>query len=1078
MVGALKAPTAGRHTKATQDQRQYPHLAAPTPRTPVGDVTAFSRKIHIYRPGNSSPRLRRRSTNAAQVNDNDEQNVTGAIHAVQQGDSPALKASRIPEPESAAQKKIYNLKDLAKSQVALRYRPDCGIVAAQSASHVDSAQTSDDLPTGDSPSRLPTWNSVDTPDNVDRDEEDEDSPTYPPPKSNVYCRAWLINRCDRGPDCFFFHDDVNYDPHVRGIHPPPQFPTTCKLWKLNNCFLGYACRWMHDDLEYDYPETLWIRNMCPYGYSCDYVHLDLTYDHPPPAPPSVPSVKRARFEEPIIDPLVGQRPPPQRQETCIQWLRGRCIARYACKYRHDDLEYDLPKSISAGPSKNVPDNNNVRFCVSSPIWCLILSQAMLEGRTWSVKVHDHAKVKLGPGFDIQALETGFETPWIYLGNIPAHVTDKEVAELLQPFGDVADVKLPIQKNTSMMLVRARFTTPVSARDASTALHGAQAFDSKITARLPVHLLDGSHNNAMFTNTSVRIRWEPPSRTAYCGYSTMELAEAGMQVAGKVFRDRYVNASIHIGLPVVGVVTIRVRGLPIDVTKEDMAWFAKPDDVVWAQPNYKNFDAAKTSIRRILQRQLELLDFVVLSPPYIHSQVQAWAHFATPRDAKTACGRLHGRQPEFTGKTRISAEHLQSLTFLVSPTTYTQICGDLRALCRTAFNMGHATMSVVERPAPMKTLVKLSGEDLNGLGQLKGEVEKILKGEVVRQDASIAWDPFFAHPAGQAFLENLQCTTVNVTIHADIPKRMIRLMGFSISRIAVREKILAKLTELQAQKLRTIPLDGWLFGQFMRSNLAQLQERFGYENLDLDFHRRCLVVRGNDTVYQGAQDAVHRARQVQLHPFHRNTAVCPVCFDDVTEPVTLPCGHSWCRDCLTHYLTCSVSNKCFPLTCLGKNVKCTEHIPLQVARRILTIPQFDGVVDAAYAAYIQAHSDEFHYCPTPDCPQIYRHAPRDTVLQCPSCLLRICPSCHVEAHDGFACPDPEGDKKRLQQWMKDHDVKPCPGCKVLIERAEGCNHMTCTQCKTHICWVCLQTFPGGNGIYDHMRAAHGGIGLAD
>ncbi|KAJ3779827.1 hypothetical protein GGU10DRAFT_280242, partial [Lentinula aff. detonsa] len=55
-----------------------------------------------------------------------------------------------------------------------------------------------------------------------------------------------------------------------------------------------------------------------------------------------------------------------------------------------------------------------------------------------------------------------------------------------------------------------------------------------------------------------------------------------------------------------------------------------------------------------------------------------------------------------------------------------------------------------------------------------------------------------------------------------------------------------------------------------------------------------------------------------------------------------------------------------------------------------------------------------------------------------------------------------------------NVKNCPLCKVHIERAEGCNHITCIHCQTHICWVCMQTFPGGDGIYNHMRAEHGGI----
>ncbi|KAF8067628.1 hypothetical protein FPV67DRAFT_1561946 [Lyophyllum atratum] len=612
----------------------------------------------------------------------------------------------------------------------------------------------------------------------------------------------------------------------------------------------------------------------------------------------------------------------------------------------------------------------------------------------TLKVHDHAKVKLGPGFDIQELETGFETPWIYLGNVPGARNRRGRR------GSSASFRLPIRVQNPSMLVRARFSSP--------------AFGCKISARLP--------------DTAVRIRWEAPGKVGYGGYSTMEHAKEALVAARIPFGDHYVHASVHVGLPVVGVVT------------EDMARFARPDDI--------NLDYATQGIKRLLQENTELLDFVVLPPPYRSGAI-----------------------------TRVFAQHVQSLTFSLSSAVYEKMGDDIQALCATVHHVRRTAMSVVQRPAPLATLVKLSGDDLKELGLLKAELEKILKGETVHRGANIAWDPFFAHPAGRAFLERVEREAPAVTIHVDTPRRMIRLLGSSRSRLTARQRILAKIDELQSQQIHTIPLDGWLLGYFMGKVLMQLQNQVGREHVDLDFCNRRLVIRGSDTAYKAAREAVRRARQARLHPARRRNAVeCPVCFDEVTNPVTLPCGHSWCRDCISRYLTSAIDNKYFPLTCLGGNAKCREHIPLQVARQFLTISEFDAIVDAALAFYIHSRPDEFHYCPSPDCPQIYRRAPRETVLQCPSCLLRICPSCHVEAHDGFTCPDPEGDNKLFRVWMKNHDVKPCPGCKVPIERAEGCHHMTCTQCKTHICWVCLQTFPKGDGIYDHMRAVHGGIGL--
>ena len=304
-----------------------------------------------------------------------------------------------------------------------------------------------------------------------------------------------------------------------------------------------------------------------------------------------------------------------------------------------------------------------------------------------------------------------------------------------------------------------------------------------------------------------------------------------------------------------------------------------------------------------------------------------------------------------------------------------------------------------------------------------------------------------------------------------------MFGPSQKRRRVRTAILEKIARVCAQQVWVIPVPGRHIALFMSAELMELQESLGKENVDLNLREHTLTIRGNEKAFESAQRAVHQVEQQYVDSRRRNIDECPVCFNEVVSPIRLSCGHTWCKSCLSNYLLASVDNKMFPLTCLGNEATCSQPLSITVARDILPANDFDAVANASFTAYLYAHTEDFYYCPTADCSQIYRATAQDTILQCPSCLVRICPKCHVEAHDGISCAQRDvGGEELFHKWMEAHDVKVCPGCKTSIERIAGCNHITCTRCQTHICWVCMKTFVKGEGIYDHMRMAHGGIGL--
>lgn len=68
--------------------------------------------------------------------------------------------------------------------------------------------------------------------------------------------------------------------------------------------------------------------------------------------------------------------------------------------------------------------------------------------------------------------------------------------------------------------------------------------------------------------------------------------------------------------------------------------------------------------------------------------------------------------------------------------------------------------------------------------------------------------------------------------------------------------------------------------------------------------------------------------------------------------------------------------------------------------------------------------------------------------CGSCKLRVCLKCREADSESHTCnPDTLESLKTIST-----DSKPCPKCCAPVFRIAGCNHMFCTNCRTHFDWI--------------------------
>ncbi|EIW77156.1 hypothetical protein CONPUDRAFT_84352 [Coniophora puteana RWD-64-598 SS2] len=794
---------------------------------------------------------------------------------------------------------------------------------------------------------------------------------------------------------------------------------------------------------------LFLKGRCPYN-PCERLHVS--------APPHV--CKDWLFG------LCERNPCPRKHEmpdknvkyphVCNLWLRRGVCDRQVCYFQHE-----LPAKEQKLPS---PD-----------------SSIAVKPDPLQVTLFDHTKVKLDSGFEVISIATGFENRWVHVAGIPPDVSCKAIEKLLKSFGQV-DQLLGLDPTVTLSksrYIKVQYSAALEASDAAQKLNGHSLSGAKLIAKIPVN--NTTRGNGVLDDTTVHLEWKAPGRMAYVGYSTLKEAIDAVEAAdGKVFRNHIISATLYDGLPSVGAFNVLFEGLPHDTKEAELRVYGTAEAMMLERPNYQSLQQAINNIKKMLEDCGELLSFDVIPPPYREGTVKATARFISSREATYAQEHIHERKPQFLGRTLLVARHVQSLEYHVARRTFTQIAGDLSHL-RWSWNTGRKQGVTVynageQWSGPVK--VKLCAENAKELSVLKVKYERIQKGETVVDDKVPVWDDHFSRPAGVEFIRMLDNEYPLARIIVDRSRRIISVWGPIVSRTVICRRIVGKYRYIQSRRRWEIPLSGRLTSMIASNRVYKLQDDLARDRCRLDAPNRRLVVFGEQILYTATCRLIEK---LQASPEQNSsksaTSTCPVCFGDPTDPTSLSCGHVWCRSCLSDYILSSVDSKSFPLSCLGNDATCAECIPLSIAQSLLSAAEFESIAQASFSAFVHARPDEFFYCPTPDCTQVYRASAHDAILQCPSCLARICSACHVEAHDGMTCAERDASEEKLfTEWTDQHDVKRCPSCKVAIERSEGCNHMTCTRCQTHICWVCLATFHKGKGIYDHMRQEHGGIGL--
>jgi len=198
-------------------------------------------------------------------------------------------------------------------------------------------------------------------------------------------------------------------------------------------------------------------------------------------------------------------------------------------------------------------------------------------------------------------------------------------------------------------------------------------------------------------------------------------------------------------------------------------------------------------------------------------------------------------------------------------------------------------------------------------------------------------------------------------------------------------------------------------------------------------------------------------------------MCPICLESLDENFLeiSPCGHRYCRSCVTLYLKSilnSGSSNYFP-KCPAP--ECNSFIEdLSVLNpsdraRLLRLQE----VAKAKSSLTLSHC----YCVTSDCGKKIYYPKNATRIVCDDCSGEMCGICLANHPSWVPCLAHEvhylgtHPREALSKTTAFLSSRCCPKCGEFISKKGGCNHVRC-KCGFTFCWYCkLQVGTHKKGI---------------
>ncbi|KAJ9159148.1 hypothetical protein P3X46_024673 [Hevea brasiliensis] len=388
-------------------------------------------------------------------------------------------------------------------------------------------------------------------------------------------------------------------------------------------------------------------------------------------------------------------------------------------------------------------------------------------------------------------------------------------------------------------------------------------------------------------------------------------------------------------------------------------------------------------------------------------------------------------------------------------------------------------------------VKISANATKTVAELRRPLEQLMKGKTVDHGCltQAVLQLLFSRD-GRLLMKSLQ-QEMGTYILFDRQNLNVRIFGPENKVVLTEQKFVQSLLALHDNRQIDIPLRGGVMPHDLMkkvvekfgSDLHVLKEKFPEAAFMLNTRRHVISFSGKGDLRQRVEDVIHDfARSLSVSGTAEQpgeaAATCPVCLCEVEDCYQLEaCAHKFCRSCLVEQLESAMrGHDGFPVHCAHEG--CGVRIWLTDLKSLLPCERLEDLFRASLGAFVASSGGTYRFCPSPDCPSVYRVSGTEMVggpFVCGACYAETCTRCHLEYHPCVSCERYKEFKEdpdlSLKDWCKGKEnIKSCPVCGYIIEKVDGCNHIEC-RCGKHICWVCSESFSSSDECYGHLRLVH-------